>query len=228
MESYVVEIELLSEAIFGNGESGNIDVDIEILKDEYGIPYLKGKNFKGRLRKEAEAISSLLKCDTNTVKKLFGGEINEFSINTAKLRFSDCKLNKNILDSLVNLIKVNKNKTGYQNISEDDIIDSFTDIRFFTKINENGVAEKGSLRSARVIRKKIKLYCNINVIGTLTLEEKFILASSVAALRNIGTLVSRGKGNIKCKLLQKGKESQELRDVTVEYIEKFEGKCQGV
>ena len=42
----LVEIELISEAIFGNGEATTSFVDMEILKDENRLPYFKGKTFK--------------------------------------------------------------------------------------------------------------------------------------------------------------------------------------
>ena len=61
MNNYIIEIELLSEAIFGSGQSVPGLVDTDIVHDEYGFPYMKAKTFKGNLRKSAEEIVELLK-----------------------------------------------------------------------------------------------------------------------------------------------------------------------
>ena len=204
MKTMLVEIELLSEAVFGNGEATTSFVDMEILKDNNNIPYFKGKTFKGKLREEAEKISDYLLGNRETVEELFGREDGEYS----KLKFSDCKIDKDILNN----IEYGINKGEF---SKNDVEKAFTDIRTFTSINEDGVTKDGSLRQCRVIKKGIKLYCNISYDNLLE-EEKGIIACSISALRNIGTMESRGKGNVICRIIENGK------DVTNEMIEKFE------
>lgn len=204
MRTMLVEIELLSEAVFGNGESTTSFVDMEILKDDNNIPYFKGKTFKGKLREEAEKISDYLLGNREAVEELFGREDGEYS----KLKFSDCKIDKDILNN----IQYGINKGEY---SKNDVEKAFTDIRTFTSIDESGVTKDGSLRQCRVVKKGIKLYCYINY-DKLTTEERGLLACSISALRNIGTMESRGKGEVVCKIIQDGK------DVTNEMIQKFE------
>ena len=45
-------MELLSDAIFGNGMSVPGGEDISVLRDMYGFPYYKGSTFKGVFREE--------------------------------------------------------------------------------------------------------------------------------------------------------------------------------
>ena len=47
-----IKMELISDAIFGNGASIPGGEDIAVLSDEYGFPYYKGGTFKGVFREE--------------------------------------------------------------------------------------------------------------------------------------------------------------------------------
>lgn len=195
MTNLVIAIKLLSESIFANGESQSMGVDIEILKDEIGIPYFKGKTFKGKLREEAEMIVNYTSVGGNcilkdTFERLFGKE-GQMDNNT--LRFSDCKIPNEIRNNL---------KYGIENgqFTKDDIVNSLTEIRTFTKLDEKGIAEKGSLRQARVIKKDLILYCNVDCQKELTDIDKGLLAASVRALKNIGSMETRGKGHVDCIL----------------------------
>ncbi len=202
----LVEIELISEAIFGNGEGTTSFVDMEILKDENRLPYFKGKTFKGKLREEAEIINKyLFKEDNTLIDNLFGKEDE----NDTKLRFSDCKLDEKIINNIKYGIKE-------EVFTKDEVEKAFTDIRTFTSINDKGVSETGSLRQSRVVKKGIKLYCKIDSKEELTIKEKGIIACSLSALRNIGTMESRGKGQVLCKIIENNK------DITKDIINKFE------
>jgi len=46
MEEYTLKIELLTDAVFGSGNSVPGFVDADVLHDEYGFLYINGKNFK--------------------------------------------------------------------------------------------------------------------------------------------------------------------------------------
>ena len=46
-----IKMELLSDAIFGNGMSVPGGEDISVLRDMYGFPYYKGSTFKGVFEK---------------------------------------------------------------------------------------------------------------------------------------------------------------------------------
>ena len=67
-----------------------------------------------------------------------------------------------------------------------------------------------------MVKKGIKLYCKIDSKEELTIKEKGIIACSLSALKNIGTMESRGKGQVVCRIIENNK------DVTNEIINKFE------
>lgn len=194
MDKYNIEIELKSETILGSGESVPGSVDLEVLYDDYGLPYLKGKTLKGRLREEAENITRL---DNKTFNKkdideLFGYEDkNEFN----KIIFFDATVSENI-----------KNAINDSTIGKEDIFNALTDTRIFTSIGKDGVALDNTLRQIRVINKGLILNAKINVVSELSEKEEILLALSVASLKHIGLMCNRGKGNVVCVLYKNGKE----------------------
>lgn len=213
MECLKVEVKLISEAIFGSGETVSNSVDIEVLQNELGIPYIKGKTIKGKLREEVEAVATLIekttgKNYTEYVEGLFGKE-GKYSVDTSNvlntLKFSNCEISTNISDILRKSINDGE-------LSKEEVLGAFTELRSFTSIDANGIAKKGSLRQARVVKKDIKYYVTITSGRNLTQIEKGLLAAGVSSLRNIGAMESRGKGRVSCRLLE-----NEI-DVTKKYI----------
>lgn len=192
MDKYEIKIELLSETILGSGESVAGYVDLDILHDELGLPFFKGKTLKGRLREEAENIVRLQSniFSQSQVDFLFGKVDGK---QDTVLAFSNCTVSSNIQKAI---------KTS--NLSSIDILNSLTDIRSFTSIGNNGVAEEGTLRQIRVINKGLKLFSEVSLRKDISKEDLLLIGLSVLALKHIGLMCSRGKGNIKCTFLENG------------------------
>ncbi|WP_040214156.1 RAMP superfamily CRISPR-associated protein [Clostridium polynesiense] len=211
MTDLSIKIELVSEGIFATGAAENAGADIDILKDDLGVPYLKGKTLKGKLREEAEMLKEHLEAmgffEAQDMFRGLFGKSGDFSHET--LKFSNCKISKGIEERLKLIANIN-------HITVDSITKAMTEIRSFTKLDDQGIAEDGSLRKARVIKRGLLLYCRIDCPRDLTNLEKGLLASAVSALRNLGAMESRGKGNVLCRLLEDGE------DVTEKYIRELE------
>lgn len=194
MHNYKICLNLLSETIFGSGNSIPGSVDLEIVCDEYGLPYMKAKTFKGNLREQMENANDLLdKRYESEMDKLLGksGKGDKAYRN---LKFSDCRLKKNIREVLEYGVKNNI-------IESDELKESLTDIRFFTRIDEKGKTVDGSLRQMRVIKKDLEFEVDLLSEEELTDVELGLLAISVRSLRHIGTMRTRGKGEVDCNLL---------------------------
>ena len=52
--NYILEVKLLSQAIFGSGNSVSGVVDQEVLHDDLGFPFMKGKTVKGKFKEAGE------------------------------------------------------------------------------------------------------------------------------------------------------------------------------
>lgn len=204
MIRYPITIELLSETIFGNGESRNGVVNTDILLDKDGFPFLLGKTFKGYLK---EAVNTILRpyYEASEGKEVFDervnllfGQSNRSKINKdydknqcqeedrykqqqGKVRFSNFYLHSDI-------------SKLFNEHNKELILNALTDIRFGIRVEE-GVAKNRSLRTARVLKKGLVF------VGYIECDEGIdsykILKQAVAALKNIGVHKSRGKGLVK-------------------------------
>lgn len=234
MEKYILKIKLLSDTIFSGGESIVSISDIDELYDDYKIPYYKGKSIKGNIRESAELIIENQKKfdeqkareNQEIVKALFGktflseqsSEQNEDKKELYRddqtqgiLRFENASLEYDLKQNLKYLV-------DKKIITKDEIISSLTDIRYATKIDrEYGTAKKGSLRSMRVLNKGITFSANIYSERDLTEDELALLLCAVKATRHVGTLRSRGKGQVECTLLS---EKINLDDKNIEKLVK--------
>ena len=96
---------------------------------------------------------------------------------------------------------------------------SLTDVRSFNSIDKDGISKDGTLRHFRVIKKGLKFNVIVNCGRELEDVELSILAAGVSSLRHIGTMRTRGKGQIKARLfIDKGNESI---DITDKYINRL-------
>jgi CRISPR-associated protein Csx10 len=212
MIRYPITVELLSETIFGNGESKNGIVNTEILLDENGFPYFLGKTFKGNMRNSVEKILKPYYKDDfeNISNSLFGVGSMEKS-GEGKLRFTNFYLHKDIVDLFLD----------YRN-DKDIIMPCLTDIRYAIKINDNGVSEDKSLRAARVLKKGLIFVGFIESDTELDKSEIEFINMAVNSLKNLGVHKSRGKGSVKLSLLEKQEvdnyEYRELHEDEFDYI----------
>lgn len=213
MAEYKIEIKLITESIFGSGYAIPSEVDLEVVTDEYGLPYMKAKTFKGNFREAMEEIVNLLEIEKykDIVDKLLGK--GEAGLDQWKrLKFSDMRLGKNVRRTIEQAIEEGK-------IESQEIKEALTEIRSFTSIDEEGSSKKGSLRHLRVIKKGLIFEVDLHSEEDLREDELGILAMTTSYLRHIGTMRTRGKGQIQCSLLEK--VNGDFVDCTNKYIDKF-------
>lgn len=199
-----ISVELLSETIFGSGYSVPGSVDLEIVHDEFGLPYFRGKTLKGKLREECENIVSFIKNESikneyeEAIIKIFGKADND---NYNLVKFSDLKVNNNIMSYINYGLKSLKPL-----FSKEEVLDALTSKRYFTKLDENGIAEKGTLRQFRVINAGLTFQCDLTLERKLTPAEIQLLCCGIKSLKHLGTLENRGKGLVKASLIDNGKD----------------------
>lgn len=212
MNNYKIIIKLLTETIFSSGHSIPGAVDLEIVCDEYGFPYMKAKTFKGNLREEMEnTIKVLGDSYKGIVDNLLGAENQGVEV-WENIKFSDCRLNKSIRLVL-------EKGVDYGQIKSFEIKESLTDIRKFTSIDEKGSTTKGSLRQIRVIKRGLEFEVDLYNEKDLDKEELGLLSISLRNLRHIGSMRTRGKGEVECNLHKL--EGNIYEDKTDYYIDSF-------
>lgn len=209
MEKYTLKIELLSDTIFSGGESIISVSDIDVLYDEYKIPFYKGKSIKGNIREVIDIIienqklydKEKSKLNEEIATKLFGKKFNckdhegyRDDQSQGCIKFQNASIDKNVKEILKYLV-------DSERINKDEIIEALTDIRYATKIDKDtGTSAQGSLRSMRVLNKGLCFYSDIYSEEKLNENELGLLLCGVYGLRHLGTLRSRGKGEVRCTL----------------------------
>lgn len=213
MEEYLIKINFITDAVFGSGYSVPGLIDIDVMYDEYGFPYINGKTFKGKLGEMATVFINMIKSvpELNHLSEVYQqkrdklfGIAHKYEHNT--LKFSDCEMSKNMRD----YFKVHMANSCIYPV---EILEALTHIETATSIDyEKGVAKNNSLRNYRVINRGITLYSTITSPVKLDDDERIILASACSLLRHLGSYETKGKGSAEVSLFY------EDNDVTPDYI----------
>lgn len=214
MNEYTIIIKLKSNCLLGSGEGWGSVIDSDIVFDRTGLPYFPARRLKGCLKESAEEVLEMLrsaelkKINNNIIKVAFGSPgdmegagiiFNNLHLPNYKEVLSWCRWGLQEFDGL---------------LSPEVIVNSFTNIRQQTSINEQGVAEDGSLRTFRVLKTGVVFEGEI-IFKEENQEIINLLALSCANLRHVGTMRNRGYGKVKC-CLKKGKI--DLSEKTIEQL----------
>ncbi|TYQ15721.1 UNVERIFIED_CONTAM: CRISPR-associated protein Csx10 [Acetivibrio alkalicellulosi] len=200
----IIEVKLNSDLCVGSGEGQANIIDTDVVLDDFGIPYVPAKRLKGCLKEAAMEIR-------DAYYKIDDEEYNEIQSLIYELfgtgeKQGKLKIQNGIIkeyDSLEDFIKKN-NEHSY--LHRQNLIEYFTTVRVQTKVDEDGVAEDNSLRSIRVINKKIAkaFYFKINKLDQ---KEISFLSDCCKVLKFIGSNRTRGLGNVSCNLFDSERES---------------------
>ncbi|MEK7274874.1 MAG: RAMP superfamily CRISPR-associated protein [Candidatus Desantisbacteria bacterium] len=201
MRKLTLKIETCSEVLVGSGQGWGATIDSDIVFDEYGLPYIPAKRIKGVLRESAIEVAEMFeKSGINhdfekKVERLFGkrGERDSSPVCFDNLYLEDYDANKKWLQwSMEKYSSL---------ISRDMILNTFTNIRQQTAIDDKGIAKENSLRTIRVLKRDISFSGSVQVEGDIA-----PLCLAACNLRYIGTNRNRGFGHIHCELYEDGQE----------------------
>ena len=203
MAEFEVEIKTLSPIHLGSG-GADVNIDSDICRDAFGLPYFPAKRFKGLLYESALEIFEMFELadfdrkNLPNLDKLFN-----------KKYFSDA-------DAETQLIVTNfyiQREKKYKKLCDDwkylqekysaffspaDVLETFTNVRYQTKLVD-GVAEDSSLRNLRVLDSGTNFFGKIILLGG---DEKILtlLALAIKNLSLAGTKRNRGFGKINCSI----------------------------
>ena len=192
-----VKIKLLSPLHLGSG-GADVNIDAEVVHDEFGLPYFPAKRLKGLIYESALEVLEMSKISN----------IEFFTEKDLKALF------KRTVDSEIELIIHDFYLPNYDEmvkswaylqdeycdiITPKDVLEEYTDVRYQTSIDENGITQEGSLRNLRVVDGQITFEGTIEIAGGSAVHE-IILALALKNLRNVGAKRNRGLGNVECVL----------------------------
>lgn len=194
-----IQITTQSDTLFGTASGGAL-VDSTTRHDKYGFPVIPAKTLKGLLRESAqevlEMVSQSVEEKTNHQKswlgELFGkegvGGQGRLSIGAVEVvHYQGEEIQR-------------KDIERENGILAEEVLDYFTRIRYQTAIDDFGIAKKGSLRSARVIKKDVRFETALT--GDLNDADKNLLHLACLNLRRAGTNRNRGWGRIRTYVVE--------------------------
>lgn len=172
-----ITIQLESDLLCATGESTAF-VDANPVFDQYGLPYIKGKTFKGLLKEAALEVCEITGEPNDMVDELFGTDKLTGLIHVGNIKIEDH-------DRICKQLKMN-------HIGINDCSTFLTVKRRQTSIDD-GVADDGSLRTYHLIKHGIVRFETI-----IRYPEAYntLMYRTFLQLRFIGTRRNRGFGKI--------------------------------
>ena len=196
----ILRIKLLSDLCVSSGETYNSYVDTDVVYDEYGLPFIPAKRMKGCIREAALELVEWGLFDKQLYESLFGKEGKErtlFSLDNAYL--------DNYEEYIADLMGCEDKAL----VHPQRVLGLYTYTRTQTAMTKDGVADKGSLRTIRVVSKGncFNAYLRENV--KLSDMQKELLVKAISLVKHIGVDRTRGLGLVELSLLEeKRKEAK--------------------
>ncbi|BAZ32927.1 hypothetical protein NIES4074_54350 [Cylindrospermum sp. NIES-4074] len=214
MTIYQIKIKLLSDTTFGRGDGVAGLIDQEVEHDSSGFPYLRGRTLKGLLSEECDNLIAVLppeiRQDWENLACILFGTPGSIQGTIASMHVGDACLADDLREAVAFQIK---KKT----LTKTEVLDSLTTIRRQTAINsETGVADKGSLRSFRVVIRELEFKADLLFETEPSDKILSILAVGTLALRRIGSGRNRGRGYVRCTL-----HDSSRKEITHDHVNLF-------
>jgi CRISPR/Cas system CSM-associated protein Csm3 (group 7 of RAMP superfamily) len=201
MTTYQLKLTLLSDTTFGRGDGVAGLVDVEVQHDAVGLPYLGGRALKGVLGAECEdfiyaldkAIPDQVTPWQHAALRLFGQSGARLT-GAAIMRVGPARLPDDLQAALARDIE-------QKTLTRTEVLDMLTALRRQTALDESGAPRKETLRTLRVILRDTTFTSQLTFRTDPTSDDLALLATTVKALRRVGTGRNRGRGRVQAALL---------------------------
>ena len=209
MATIDVTIKILSPIHLGSGQA-DVNVDAEIVHDEFGLPYFPGKRFKGLLYESAVEVvemfelSGLASEQSSLLEKIF----HRHSESDVQLIVPNFFIRPRAEYELL-CAEWKYLQWEYSEIfTATEVLNAFTSLRYQTRL-ENGIAADGSLHNLRVLDDGLEFFGEVTLLNA---DEQIVnlLALAMKNLSAAGTKRNRGFGRIKCTATFDGSPADKL------------------
>lgn len=202
--TYSLQVTLKSDTTFGSGDSVPGLVDHEVNYDpETGLPEISGSTLRGLLVEEcANIFYGLELAGVNTkflepAARFLFGEPGSLVEDTALFHVGTARLPADLSNAVAYTIDQDE-------LSQADVLASLTAIRTQTRCDKYGAPEHGSLRSYRVVLRKLDFEAPLTFDIEPAEEELILLSACARGVRRGGMRRNRGTGHIAFTLLEDG------------------------
>ena len=198
MAKFDVTIEALSPIHLGSGNA-DVNLDAEIVHDEFGLPYFPAKRFKGLLYESAVEIDEMLTLAEIDHDELLVEEIfHRRSSSAVQLIVPNFYLAPHDEYQKIRAECLYMFGEYGELFSPSDVLSAFTSTRYQTQLTD-GVVAHGSLRNMRVLDAGIKFFGRLELKNG---DERHVqlIALSIRNLKSAGLKRSRGFGRLECTM----------------------------
>lgn len=187
-----LNITLKSDLCTSSGENYNAAVDMDVVHDEYGLPYIPAKRLKGLIRESALELVEFGLFSKEDHDYLFGLE----GFKNAAFLLDDAHLEK--YEQYTEDLKKCKDQVIKH---PQRVLNLYTYTRAQTAMTAEGVAKENSLRAIRVVNNGLKFSAQLEEIKPLTKEQKELMEKAISLTKHMGMSRTRGLGMVEMELL---------------------------
>lgn len=195
-----LHLKLLSDATFGRGDGVAGLVDQEVEHDpNLGLPFLRGRTLKGLLVEECANIlyaTGGLPAHSRleAAAQFLFGQPGSTLVEEGFLHVGSAQLPAPLRQAVAADIEAKR-------LTPAAVLESLTDIRRQTAVEESGAPDEGSLRSMRVVLRHTEFIAPLRFQRPPSADALALLAACAAALRRAGTGRNRGRGRLETTLI---------------------------
>ena len=165
-------------------------VDMDVVYDENGIPYIPAKRIKGCIREAALEMVEIGIIEKKQYERIFGKEGN------SRAAFS---LSNAYITGYSEVVETLQSCSHRELVSQQNVLNQYTYMRTQTSVDlETGVADENSLRTLRVVKKGLVFEADCEVRNQT--ENLEVLKQAVSLVKHMGMSRTRGLGLVNLTL----------------------------
>ncbi len=203
----LLRIELLSDLCTYSGDVYNSLVDIDVVYDNYGLPYIPAKRIKGCIREACLELVEFGVVSEESYGRIFGGKgrkASGFSISNAYLENYEAICED--LEDYKQMCSRPDAKEDEVLIHPQNVLGLYTYTRVQTSMNyETGAAERTTLRTMRVVRKGTIFQAQLFAGNALSEDDIRNLENAIQLVKHMGVHRTRGLGLVEITIDNKGR-----------------------
>lgn len=165
-------------------------VDMDVVYDENGIPYIPAKRIKGCIREAALEMVEIGIIEKKQYERIFGKEGNSRAAFT---------LSNAYITGYSEAVEALQACSHRELVSQQNVLNQYTYMRTQTSVDlETGVADENSLRTLRVVKKGLVFEADCEVCDQT--ENLEVFKQAVSLVKHMGMSRTRGLGLVNLTL----------------------------
>lgn len=189
-------VELLSETTF-SAASGAGDVDIDVVHDQYGLPYVPGTTVKRLLASSWREMAAHFVELAQAGREVFGVEQEAGLVVTGILDVGDGTIEE-AARQWIRWRQQGSDAEADERLTPAETLELFTIERHQTAVDTvTGAPVRGSLRQRRAVRRQVEFFAPIMWRTQPTPSHHRVLAMAALATRHGGQSRNRGAGHLR-------------------------------